>query len=200
MHVLVQLNESFQRRTARAATEELSFPLQTHDLFLVDRAASKMSFAVGPTLLKLRILAQLIDSFPPAYASRSAAAKKLCCSLYTRILCRGICIENDPSVSRDFPVTSNPAKTTYFSSINGCFQRHTARGAISKKCCRSVHHIRMLYACRSSRINHCPFERFFFCLTSYPAEAAYFSSNNRRRTSRGSGSNTKIVVPSTRQC
>ena len=42
-------------------------------------------FSVGPSLLQLRFLAQMIESFPPAYSSRTAAAKKCCRSLCTRI-------------------------------------------------------------------------------------------------------------------
>ena len=59
-------------------------------------------FAVGPILMKLRILAQLIQSFSPAYYSRSAAAKTHCPSLHARMPCRGIRLESDPSESRDF--------------------------------------------------------------------------------------------------
>ena len=58
-------------------------------------------FGVGPILMKLRILAQLIQSFSPAYYC-SAAAKKHCPSLHARMPCRGIRLESDPSESRDF--------------------------------------------------------------------------------------------------
>ena len=92
-------------------------------------------FSVGPSLLQLRFLAQMIESFPPAYGSRTAAAKKYCRSLYTRLFRRRLseepstkCVSsNFPQENLSFDKEVNSGKGNLFASERSKLMRSSMR-------------------------------------------------------------------------